>query len=252
MVNIDTVYQRVLTLANKEQRGYITPVEFNLFANQAQMDIFEQYFHDLKLFKQVPGSTDIHADSVSILKEKTNIFHYYAKELNFETLNSDGEVALGEGYEDYIYRITEVSVDYGSGRVKCEEVEAEDVLLYSNSSLFKESELRPIFYRYSNSSNIQLNQEQIKILPVPEWVQGEENVYISYIKKPSKAEWNGVQLGNTLMYEPGISNNFDLHVSEETKLVVKILQLASIAMKDAELYQVAEAEDIKNTQQEKQ
>ena len=112
--------------------------------------------------------------------------------------------------------------------------------------------MRPIFYRYSNSSNIQLNQEQIKILPVPEWVQGEENVYISYIKKPSKAEWNGVQLGNTLMYEPGISNNFDLHVSEETKLVVKILQLASIAMKDAELYQVAAAEDIKNTQQEKQ
>ena len=44
MVNIDTVYQRVLAIANKEQRGYITPQEFNLYANQAQMDIFEQYF----------------------------------------------------------------------------------------------------------------------------------------------------------------------------------------------------------------
>ena len=37
MVLVDRVYQRVLTLANKEQRGYITPQEFNLFANQAQM-----------------------------------------------------------------------------------------------------------------------------------------------------------------------------------------------------------------------
>jgi hypothetical protein len=45
MVNIDTVYQRVLAFANKEQRGYITPQEFNLFANQAQMEIFEQYFY---------------------------------------------------------------------------------------------------------------------------------------------------------------------------------------------------------------
>ncbi len=36
MVNIDTVYQRVLALANKEQRGYITPQDFNLFANQAE------------------------------------------------------------------------------------------------------------------------------------------------------------------------------------------------------------------------
>ena len=45
-VSVDTVYQRVLAIANKEQRGYITPQEFNLFANQAQMEIFEQYFYD--------------------------------------------------------------------------------------------------------------------------------------------------------------------------------------------------------------
>ena len=44
-VSVDTVYQRVLALANKEQRGYITPQEYNLLANQAQMDIFESYFY---------------------------------------------------------------------------------------------------------------------------------------------------------------------------------------------------------------
>ena len=42
MIFIDTVHQRVLALANKENRGYITPLEFNLMANQAQMAIFEQ------------------------------------------------------------------------------------------------------------------------------------------------------------------------------------------------------------------
>ena len=47
-VFIDEVYQQVLALANKEQRGYITPQEFNLLANQAQMEIFEQYFYDIK------------------------------------------------------------------------------------------------------------------------------------------------------------------------------------------------------------
>ena len=46
MVSIDTVYQRVLALANKEQRGYITPQEFNLFADHAQTTIFEQYFYN--------------------------------------------------------------------------------------------------------------------------------------------------------------------------------------------------------------
>ena len=31
-ISIDDVYQKVLAIANKEQRGYITPQEFNLFA----------------------------------------------------------------------------------------------------------------------------------------------------------------------------------------------------------------------------
>ena len=58
-VNIDTVYQKVLAIANKEQRGYITPQEFNLFANQAQMDIFEQYFYDTNQFGRIPGNLSL-------------------------------------------------------------------------------------------------------------------------------------------------------------------------------------------------
>ena len=41
-VSVDAVYQKVLAILNKEQRGYVTPQEFNLFANQAQSDLFEQ------------------------------------------------------------------------------------------------------------------------------------------------------------------------------------------------------------------
>ena len=55
-VSVDTVYQRVLAILNKEQRGYLTPQEFNLFANQAQLDIFEQYFYDINQFGRVPGN----------------------------------------------------------------------------------------------------------------------------------------------------------------------------------------------------
>ena len=74
MVNVDTVYQRVLALTNKEQRGYITPQEFNLLANQAQMMIFEQYFYDLNKFLIDPGMDTMHADIVDILEEKISIF----------------------------------------------------------------------------------------------------------------------------------------------------------------------------------
>ena len=68
MVNIDTVYQRVLAIANKEQRGYITPLEFNLLANQAQLVIFEQYFYDLDKAKRVAGDDSSFSDMTELIK----------------------------------------------------------------------------------------------------------------------------------------------------------------------------------------
>ena len=43
-VSINTVYQTVLLILNKEQRGYITPQEFNDVATQVQLEIFNKYF----------------------------------------------------------------------------------------------------------------------------------------------------------------------------------------------------------------
>ena len=45
---------------------------------------------------------------------------------------------------------------------------------------------------------------------------------------------------------------FELHISEETELVLKILTLAGFTLKDPNLYQAAAGEDTKNIQQEKQ
>ena len=40
---INDVRNTVLSIISKENRGYITPLEFNLFAKQAQLEIFGQY-----------------------------------------------------------------------------------------------------------------------------------------------------------------------------------------------------------------
>lgn len=69
-VNIDTVYQTVLAIANKEQRGYITPLEFNLLASKAQREIFEQYFYDIKKYDMMHGNSTEFSDMLHILEEK--------------------------------------------------------------------------------------------------------------------------------------------------------------------------------------
>jgi len=73
-VSVDTVYQRVLAIANKEQRGYITPQEFNLLANQAQMEVFEQYFYDINQFNRTRGNNTEYSDPLNILEEKISLF----------------------------------------------------------------------------------------------------------------------------------------------------------------------------------
>ena len=40
-INVNTVYTTVLSILNKEQRGYIPPAEFNSLAVQVQQEIFE-------------------------------------------------------------------------------------------------------------------------------------------------------------------------------------------------------------------
>ena len=77
MVSIDNVYQKVLAIANKEQRGYITPQEFNLFADQAQLDIFEQYFYDINQWTRQHGNDHAYADMLTGLEEKINLFKRY-------------------------------------------------------------------------------------------------------------------------------------------------------------------------------
>jgi len=73
-INIDTVYQKVLAVANKEQRGYINPQQFNLFANQAQLDIFEDYFFKLNELEFGQKNDTQYADLKTILLEKIQSF----------------------------------------------------------------------------------------------------------------------------------------------------------------------------------
>ena len=42
---INDVRNTVLAIANKNNYGYISPQDFNLYAKQAQLDMFEDYFY---------------------------------------------------------------------------------------------------------------------------------------------------------------------------------------------------------------
>ena len=223
-VNINTVYQRVLAITNKEQRGYITPQEFNYMANQAQLDIFEQYFYDLNQFARIPGNSTEYSDMLDILEEKISLFE------------TNGTVTSGTDLPADLYRLG--SVMYNG--IEAEHVTQKDWIYLKSSPLSQPSNDFPIYIR--NTAGIKVYADSLT-------VNKTSNVTCNYVKTPTSASW--AYDSTTGLYDSGNSTNFELHESEETELVIKILAMAGIILKDPGLYQIGSTEDARNVQQEK-
>jgi len=74
---INSVRNTVLAIANKNNYGYISPQDFNLYAQQAQIDLFEEYFYSFnswinKRNQRTAGSG--YADVVKGLEEVIDSF----------------------------------------------------------------------------------------------------------------------------------------------------------------------------------
>ena len=234
MVNIDTVYQRVLALANKEQRGYITPLEFNLLANQAQLDIFEQYFYDRNQTTRVPGNGTHFSDVDSMLDEKISIFEV-------EVNSSNGILPIN------LYRLGSIMTSPSQGvTVEAKNVNIRDWTNISNSPLLQPTDNRPVYIRRNNTVEV-FGTDNVNI------ALGANTAVINYIAQPNRVEWGYDVVGEKALYNgsPNKTTHFQHHPSEETTLVIKILELAGVIIQDPGIIQYADQEQTKKIQQEK-
>ncbi len=229
-VNIDTVYQRVLGILNKEQRGYLTPQEFNLFANQAQLDIFEQYFYDINQFGRIEGNSTEYSDMLSILNEKIDAFSTSG------TLTYSSNTFV---LPSNLYRLGTVIYTNAGEEIEAERILKNEFLYIKSSPIAKPRNDRPIYIADSAG---------IKVYGNAELTSG---VKCNYIRKPAKAIWAYQTVFGSALYDATNSVDFELHPSDETELVIKILGLAGLLLKEADIYQAAGLEETKSTQQEK-
>ena len=239
-ISIDTVYQKVLAILNKEQRGYVTPQEFNLFANQAQLDLFEQYFYDINQFGRLPGNDTEYSDMLNILNEKISPFEVTSGDLIHDNIKFELPTDL--------YRLGTViysnTTTDGFGTSTTEQIEAERVakneILYINSSpLTKPKNTRPIYTQNTSGINVYGDSELTS------------DVKCNYIKKPTTPQWAYQIVFDEPLYDAANSVDFELNPSEETELVIKILEMAGLLIKDYNLYNVANQEEIETIQQKK-
>ena len=239
-VNVDNVYQKLLAIANKEQRGYITPQEFNLFANLAQLEIFESYFYEEDRLRKLHGSSKYISDRLEIVnwKLKKGKFYQYGVALTGVTLPSN------------LYRLDRL---YYRGN-PAERVDVDEYQILS----------RIATYGQPANSNVQ-GRLTTATLDNPIWIHQLDNkvkcfaptsvttsLTCDYIRKPKEAVWGYVVTNEKALYNVTTSTNFEIHGSEETELVYRILELAGITIAKPGLAQLADKAEKEMTQPKKQ
>lgn len=219
---IDLVYKTVTTIINKENNGYISPDEFNKIANFVQEKIFKGYFED-------HNRDDIRDHSGQVSKGYGNLPFNQRQKIDQFADDSVLTNPLNQFYTlpENLYWVEDDGVTTLQGAV-VEEVERRE-LGYLSNSIAKPTNTYPVYGRYS---------DKIKVYPSTLT----EDLNIRYIRKPNQPKWTYFILpdGNPA-FNPTAQDfqDFELHESEFSNIVLKILVFFGINLREAEIIQVA-------------
>jgi hypothetical protein len=235
-INVNTVYTTVLAILNKEQRGYLTPYEFNILAKQAQLEIFEKYFDDLNVQLRSPQNTSEYADRVKTLQEKINAFETSAVVT----------VTLSGSFGQYNFSAQNPAVhrfgmlEYTNGSllpVEVQKVPKHEFLLTRRSQLTAPTSKYPICYIEGTIINILPG-----IASAASANGSPAQVYnLEYVKKPVDPVWSFTvgTLGQYIYDSGSASVNFDISSLDQSELILKILTYAGVVVRDPEIVQAA-------------
>jgi len=241
-INVNTVYRTVLSILNKEQRGYMTPQEFNTVATQVQLEIFEKYFEDLNQLLRVPNTDSDYADRVAHIEEKISVFKtvgncVYVTDPAGAYFNLPATDLYGSAFP--VYRLGSLSYKnkYNVTIGPLEELQRGEFYYIQNSRLTASTEKHPTYIR-----------ENSKIIVAPSSIT--TGISANYIRKPLDPVWGftvgtrGQYVYNPLTYNGAVtpatgSRDFELHESDQTNVILKILMYAGVIIKDPQVVQVA-------------
>jgi hypothetical protein len=246
---INSVRNTVLAILNKNNYGYISPSDFNLFAKQAQLEIFEEYFSEYndainKENARVSG-TD-YANVRKALEEAIELFAMTSTLTQFAAASNRYYLpsVTTTGF-DY-FMINKILVYDGSGAPRVFKGEADKVThgkitMLINSNLTAPTETYPAY-----------TQEGSVLTVYPSTINLANEVDASYFRYPKDPKWTFTTLTNgepVFNQSAGLGyQDFEIPIEDEIKVVVKILQYAGMSIREIEAVQFGGAEEQKQSQ----
>lgn len=223
---IDLVYKTLLTIINKENQGYVSPTEFNLLANNVQNEIFRSYFEDENIDKNKEnrGLTNRGYSHLSF-NQRQRITMFAAID---DIIGTSNGIACVYDLPEDLYFIEHDGISTKTGKV-LDEVERSSVARLLGTEVAP-TLTYPVYEDYGN---------QIHVFP-----QTLNQVNIRYIRTPKKPNWTYFVLGTGQeMFNPANADyqDFELHESEFSNIVLRLLSYFGVNLREAEVIQIAEA-----------
>jgi hypothetical protein len=242
-LKVNDVYTTVLSILNKEQRGYLTPYEFNKIATQVQLEIFEKFFEDYNQYIRMPKTDVEFASRMEHIKEEFQVFQESASASNHS----------GNTYTQPVNLHRFGSVNYNKG------VNSPEIQIVSARE-YTQQRLSPLTKPTKNFPIAKYQQDKITVYPEVSGIYSNSDVTFNYIRKPLDVVWAytvNPTLGNYIFAEPGQSSppaiipstgsvNFEISESQQTEVVISILKYAGVVIRDPQIIQAASSELAQN------
>ncbi len=245
---INSVRNTVLAVLNKNNYGYISPSDFNLYAKEAQLEVFEEYFSEYnKLLNKENArmSGTSYADIRKATEEAMEVF----------ALTSTLTQVTAATNRFYLPSVTTTGFDYfminkimcydASGLTRVFKGEAEKVThtkitMLTTSNLTAPTEQYPAY-----------TQEGSILTVYPATINLANEVDANYFRYPKDPKWTYITLNNG---EPVFDQSqpdyqdFEVPFEDEYKLITKILQYAGMSIREITAVQFGAAEEQKQSQ----
>lgn len=239
---INQVYTTVLSILNKDNRGYVSPMEFNTYAELAQMTIFEELFHKYAKSLSKQNARMYHSEFSDIPKHLREVFDVFTSEaeLTLDTATRERYYTINDFYKGIKIELLPSSgnLDY-TGRTEVEEVSKLEINRVLNNNLVSPTSEYPVYIVLNNKYKIFPYDPAVKVIG-------------TYIRKPKVPKWTYISVGNSPLFNPSATDyqDFELPFQFFSDLVIKILGYCGIEIREADVVQISQALEASGTSNE--
>ena len=247
-ININEMYRFVQFVANKEQSGFITPNEFNLATDRAQMQLFMERYNNPAEYQ--PGRP-IPRVAYQQSQKISDDLRMFIKRVMLP-INTDGMMNYPDDYihfskATYKY-LSEIDLDDSSANAGCVDCSSPVIGQSSTSTIEKTVGVKPVDDGELNkllSSSIVAPTIDYPILAFFEdgiqyYPKTLSSVELTYLHRPTVPFWDFTMVNQRPVYSPGTSVDLEWAEQVFNEIAIRILAFVGVNLRESELAQYSE------------